>query len=135
MDAFDHDPEQGGLALGRDWLQTVAAAADLCLQPRRHGVIVIEPDPPNPEEINVRLEARSPDGSREPNHDLELEIYRSGADLNVMLSWCTPPDRPLLWHGRHPVWMDGANGEPCARPADGSPLEALARRIRALLLS
>jgi hypothetical protein len=32
------------------------------------------------------------------------------------------------------VWMDSATGERCERPADGAPLEALCRRIRALLV-
>jgi len=41
----------------------------------------------------------------------------------------------MLWHGRHPVWMDPSSGERCERPAAGIPLEALARRLRALLLS
>ncbi|WP_369818613.1 hypothetical protein [Synechococcus sp. MIT S9504] len=43
-------------------------------------------------------------------------------------------DRPLLWHGQHPVWMDGDTGKRCSAPNDGAPLEALARRLRALLV-
>jgi hypothetical protein len=32
------------------------------------------------------------------------------------------------------VWMDGTSGERCERPADGASIEALARRLRALLV-
>jgi len=38
----------------------------------------------------------------------------------------------MLWQGSHPVWMDG-QGLRCERPPDGAQLEALARRLRALL--
>jgi hypothetical protein len=70
---------------------------------------------------------------RLPADDLELELYRSGAQLNLTLAWAADPARPMLWHGSHPVWMDGASGQRCERPRDGLPLEALARRLRALL--
>jgi hypothetical protein len=50
-----------------------------------------------------------------------------------MLAWAGREDRPLLWQGSHPVWMDGASGVRCDRPEQGLPLEALARRLRALL--
>lgn len=135
MPLFDDDPRMGGETLDQDLNQTLAAAADLCLPPWRHAVVNTAENPQDPEEITVRLEARDGDGIREPEQDLNLEIYRSGQDLNVMLSWCQPADRPLLWHGRHPVWMDGSSGERCDRPADGMPLEALCRRIRALVIS
>ena len=39
----------------------------------------------------------------------------------------------MLWHGQHPVWMDGVTGLRTERPPAGAPLEALARRLRALL--
>lgn len=136
MDAHDPGDEGDPLslttapALGA----TIAAAADLCLKPWRHAVIPLQASEADTEEIHVRVEARCAAGERHPEHDVELEIYRSGNDLNVMLSWCEPPDRPMLWHGRHPVWMDGEQGQRCERPADGAPLEAFSRRLRALLL-
>jgi hypothetical protein len=52
--------------------------------------------------------------------------------LNLTLSWREDENRTILWHGNHPVWM-GPQGERCERPLDGLPLEALARRLRALL--
>ena len=134
MEPLDEDPGMLGLGVTSDLSQVVAGAADLCLAPWRHAVEGLEPPAPVSDDIQVRLEARSPDGVRAPEHDLELEIYQSGTDLHVMLCWSQTPDRPLLWHGRHPVWMDGLSGERCERPQDGSPLEALARRLRALLV-
>ena len=50
-----------------------------------------------------------------------------------MLSWWDQPERLMLWHGRHPVWMDGASGQRCAAPLDAAPLESLGRRLRALV--
>lgn len=121
-----------------DLLQLVAAAADLCRKPLRHGVVPIsEPagdGDGQPLEVCLRLEARSQEGERRPEQDLELEIYPSGSDLNLTLAWCQDEQRPMLWQGSHPVWMD-AGGTRCAPPADGAPLEALARRLRALLVN
>ncbi len=122
-----------------DLSQLVAAAADLCRKPWRHAVIHVTSTPElelgaglEDLDCSFRLEVRNPGGERLLEEDLELEIYRSGRDLNINLGW-TDDQRPLLWHGNHPVWMDGVTGERCARPLDGLPLEALARRLRALL--
>ncbi len=122
-----------------DLCQLVAAAADLCRKPWRHAVIPIASTSDLESDIGLeeldcgfRLEVRTPTGERLLEEDLELEIYRSGRDLNLNLGW-SDDQRPLLWHGSHPVWMDGVTGERCARPADGLPLESLARRLRALL--
>ena len=81
-----------------------------------------------------RLEVRDPEGNRQPGGDLEVEIYRSGGDLHLMICRADDGNAPMLWHGRHPVWMDAVSGERCERPPDwGPPLEALARRLRALV--
>ncbi len=124
-------PESSIGSANTDLCQLVAAAADLCRKPLRHAVV-------NPEEASsldlcLRLEARTPEGERVPAEDLELEIYRSGEDLNLTLAWRQGEDHPLLWQGSHPVWMDGATGLRCGCPPRGAPLEALARRLRALL--
>lgn len=113
--------------------QLVAAAADLCCKPLRHAVL-LQGDADNCDECCLRMETRHPDGERWPDGDLELEIYRSGGELNLTLAWCQGPERPLLWHGSHPVWMDPESGLRCERPDDGAPLEALARRLKALLI-
>lgn len=127
-------PEEDGWGA---WLAQVAAAADLCLKPYRHAVRFCNA-PPDPEEgdaddLSLLIEARTASGERQPAADLELEIYRSGASLNLMLAFRHQEAWPLLWHGQHPVWMDGASGARCARPDDGAPLEALARRLRSLV--
>ena len=74
---------------------------------------------------------RSPAGERLPEEDLELELYRSGDDLHLTLAWAADPELPMLWQGRHPVWMS-SNGSRCDRPAAGCPGSA-GRRLRALL--
>lgn len=118
-------------------LAQLAAAADLTLKPLRHGVRFSGELPTTSGDCSdccVRIEARTAEGERLEQADLELEIYRSGGDLNLMLSRVQDETAPLLWHGAHPVWMDASTGERQGRPADGAPLEALARRVRALLL-
>lgn len=117
-------------AANTDLSRLVAAAADLCRKPLRHGVVLTST--PGDEDCSLRLEARSSEGERLEEEDLDLEIYRSGDELNLTLSWRQDDSRPMLWHGSHPVWM-GAQGERCGRPVEGLPLEALARRLRALL--
>ena len=117
-----------------DLLVLIAKAADVCLKPWSHAVVLIDPSAlERLDDLHVRIETRDGDGRRHPEHDLELEIYRSGEEINLMLSWWDQPDRPMLWHGRHPVWMDGESGQRCAAPQDAAPLEALGRRLRALV--
>ena len=60
-------------------------------------------------------------------------VRYSGAELNLMLTRLADENAPLLWHGSHAVWMQAGSGERCERPIDGAPLEALCRRVRALL--
>ena len=122
----------------------IAAAADVCRKPLRHAVVLLDADHPDQpigladlldrgDDLRLRLECRDQDGVRWADQDLELELYRSGDDLNLMLGWWDQPDRPLLWQGQHPVWMDGNTGQRCLAPQDAAPLEALTRRLRALL--
>jgi hypothetical protein len=124
-----------------DLSRLVAAAADLCLKPLRHAVVLPEladagaaaDEAGDSLDLCLRLEARTAEGERVPAEDLELEIYCSGDALNLTLAWCHRDDQPLLWQGSHPVWMDGATGLRSSCPPQGEPLEALARRLRALL--
>ena len=125
----------------------ICSAADICRKPLIHALVPVDQQFSADQtpisdtdslntiiDLRARLECREPDGSRCSEQDLELEIYQSGEDLNLMLSWWNQTDRPILWHGQHPVWMDGETGKRCSAPADGAPLEALARRLRALLV-
>lgn len=132
-------PEPDSRGANTDWIRLIAAAADLCRKPLRHGVVMVSQDletasgwDPQAGELTLRLEARDGEGQRCPDEDLELEIYPSGGDLNLTLAWCLDERRPMLWQGSHPVWMDGA-GSRCSAPADGAAIEALGRRLRALL--
>ncbi|MEO1001688.1 MAG: hypothetical protein AAFX65_01080 [Cyanobacteria bacterium J06638_7] len=113
----------------------VAAAADHCRQPLRHAVLPLDGSSGNgaAQDSCLRLEVRDASGSRQPHHDLELELYRSGEELHLTLAWASDANRPLLWQGSHPLWMDASSGQRCQRPGDGEPLESLARRLRALL--
>ena len=119
------------------FLADLAKAADVCLKPDRHA-LRFSGDPPSSigdcSDCALLIEARDGDGVRRPERDLELEIYRSGADLNLMLTRLGDDALPMLWHGTHAVWMQSASGERCERPVDGAPYEALCRRIRALLV-
>lgn len=141
----EHRPGDDPGGVNTDLVQLVAAAADLCRKPLRHAVLEAEAGPEascacaqSPESENLdrclRLQVRSPEGVRLPEEDLELELYRSGDDLHLTVAWASDEERPMLWQGRHPVWMDGASGARCERPEQGLPLEALARRLRALLV-
>ena len=113
----------------------MAAAADLCRRPLRHGVRCQNGSAAAEvlQECCLQLEARDGQGNRRSAEDLELELYRSGGELHLTLAWINGPDRPLLWQGSHPVWMEPDSGQRCERPSDGLPLESLARRLRALL--
>ena len=117
-----------------DLLVLIAKAADVCLKPWSHAVVLIDPSASEQiDDLRVRIECRDGDGQRCSDQDLELEIYRSGDETNLMLSWWDQPERPMLWHGRYPIWMDGASGQRCSAPQDAAPLEALGRRLRALM--
>ena len=120
------------------WLTDLARAADVCLKPYRHALRYSGEGPATIGECSdccLLIEARDGEGVRLPERDLELEIYRSGDALNLTLSLIADSEAPMLWHGNHPVWMQSASGERCERPADGIPLEAFCRRVRALLAS
>lgn len=118
------------------FLAELAKAADLCLKPDRHALRFSGSEPLSIGDCSdccLLIEVRDPEGQRHPDRDLELEIYRSGSELNLMLSRVTDDGSPLLWHGQHPLWMQAASGERCERPAHGAPHEAFCRRVRALL--
>ncbi len=124
-----------------DFIIEVAKACDICLKPWRHFVFddsnSVESSFLSNEKIidfSLRVECRSQDGQRVPENDLEVEIYRSGGDLSITLSWLSFPDRPILWHGKHSIWMNSSNGLRSQVPNGGSSLEALARRLRSSFL-
>mgnify|MGYP003341249388 CR=1 FL=1 len=119
------------------FLVDLAKAADLCFKPNRHA-LRFSGDPPSSigdcSDCALLIEARDPAGVRLLQNDLELEIYRSGDDLNLMISRVSDEMAPMLWHGSHPVWLRADTGAQCPAPTDSARLEALCRRLRALLL-
>ena len=124
-----------------DLFTEIAKAADLCMKPWSHSVIDASDNslPENEEdsfvELIVLVECRSKEGERYPEKDLDLEIFKSGVDLNITISWPSFEDRPILWQGRNPVWMDSSSGRRCDAPSEGSYIEAFARRLRNLFLT
>lgn len=118
------------------FLSQVAAAADLCLKPWRHAAVVAADQVPFSSDcgdLTLVLEARDQQGCRHPDGDLELEVFRSGSSVHLMVSRCGDAAAPVLWQGGHPLWMAAASGRRCERPDWGVPVEALARRLRALI--
>ena len=118
----------------QDLLTEVAKACDFCLKPCSYSVIDNSGDQKNYNEdkiIDLILigECRSSDGKRLPENDLEIEIYRSGLDISITLSWLSFPSKPILWHGKHSLWMDSTIGSRVDTPDDAYKLEALARRL------
>ncbi len=120
--------------------EVIAAAADLCMKPWKHAVI---PTSQNLEDCSIEnhkldlsfnLQCRTIDGNRCQINDLELEIYSSGKDLNIIISWLDQPEKPILWQGHYSVWMDANSGQKCSSPANSQSLEAFARRLRSLLM-
>ncbi len=122
-----------------DFLIEVAKSCDYCLKPWRYSVIDNSICPENSSEstnidLTLKVECRDQEGRRIPEHDLEVEVYRSGDDLSITLSWLSFPEQPILWHGKHSVWMDSSTGKRCQIPEGGASLEALARRLRTSFL-
>ena len=128
----------------RDWLPTgsepeataelltvVCRAADLS-RPGLHHAAVLQDQAADG--WCLRLECHDPDGERRLAEDLDLEIYGSATDPSIEISWAADPEAPLLWQGRHALWMEAGQGQRCGAPAGAVPLEALARRLRALLV-
>jgi len=88
-----------------------------------------------PEETTLRLECRDGGGTRFPQRDLDLELYRSSSELNLMLSWSERArGTRALARASSGLWMDPMSGQRKAAP-ESNELEALGRRLRALLVS
>ena len=110
----------------------VAKAADICMKPYLHSVSLENQfnDANDLEDLIFKIQCRNIDGEREETMDIELEVYKSGKEVNMTLSWKSLIDRPILWQGKHAVWMDSSSGVQCETPSDGKLFESLARRLR-----
>ena len=109
----------------------VAKAADLCMKPYVHSVS-LDNQLNDFNDLIFKIQCRNIDGEREESMDIELEVYKSGNDLNMTLSWKSIVDRPILWQGKHSVWMESSSGVQCERPSYGKEFESLARRLRTI---
>ena len=110
----------------------VAKAADLSLKPYVHSVSLENQlnDANDLEDLIFKIQCRNIDGEREESMDIELEVYKSGKEVNMTISWKALISRPILWQGKHPVWMDSFSGVQCETPSYGKVFESLARRLR-----
>ena len=112
----------------------VAKAADICMKPYLHSVSLENQlnDANDLDDLIFKIQCRNIDGEREETMDIELEVYKSGKEINMTLSWKSLIDRPILWQGKHAVWMDSSSGVQCDIPSDGKLFESLARRLRTI---
>tara|TARA_B100001029_G_scaffold7722_1_gene5412 strand:- start:50 stop:445 length:396 start_codon:yes stop_codon:yes gene_type:complete len=115
----------------------VAKAADFCMKPYVHSVSLENKSDVNNdlEDLIFKIQCRNIDGEREENMDIELEVYKSGNEVNMTLSWKSLVDRPILWQGKHAVWMDSSSGMQCKTPSYGKLFESLARRLKTVFKS
>ncbi len=121
-----------------DLFKAIASSADTCMKPFLHSVVI---NSDFDKEISIenqlddfilRLECRTLLGERSPENDLDLEIYKSGSDTNLILSWTNKNQDIYLWQGNHSIWINSLTGERIDLPIGSSNLESLARRIRAI---
>ena len=110
----------------------VAKAADICMKPYVHSVSLENQldDGSLLDDLIFKIQRRNTEGEREDFMDIELEVYKSGNEVNMTISWKALIDRPILWQGKHAVWMDSSSGVQCETPSYGKLFEALARRLR-----
>ena len=121
-----------------DLFTAIASSADTCMKPFIHSVVMTsdfdkETSPENQlDDFIIRLECRTLQGDRSPENDLDLEIYKSGNDTNLILSWTNKNEDRYLWQGAHSIWINSLTGERIDSPNGSSNLESLARRVRAI---
>ncbi len=108
----------------------VAKAADLCMKPYVHSVFLENHLDDDFDDLIFKIQCRNLDGEREESMDIELEVYKSGNEVNMTISWKYLIDRPTLWQGKHAVWMDSSSGLQCEAPTYGKAFESLARRLK-----
>ncbi len=108
----------------------VAKAADHCMKPYVHSVSLENQLDDDSDDLIFKIQSRNIDGEREESMDIELEVYKSGNDVNMTISWKLLIDRPILWQGKHAVWMDSSSGVQCETPSYGKLFESLARKLR-----
>ena len=113
-------------------ISDVAKAADICMKPYAHSAFLENQlDEVNQyEELIFKIQCRNIEGEREESMDIELEVYESGNELNLTISWRSVNEKPILWQGKHSLWMDSSSGVQCETPSFGKNYESLARRLK-----
>ena len=119
-------------------ISEVAKAADLCMKPYVHSVSLEghfdnETSDKTLEDLTFKIQCRDIEGERQHSMDIELEVYKSGNEINMTLSWISLLNTPILWQGKYSVWMDSDSGVQCQAPSNGQLFESLARRLRTIL--
>ncbi len=76
----------------------VAKAADLCMKPYVHSVLLENQlnDDNKLDDLIFKIQCRNIDGVREESMDIELEVYKSGNEVNMTISWKSLIDRYIL---------------------------------------
>ncbi len=121
-----------------DIFKAIASSADICMRPFKHSVVnnsdLIEKSSMEKQfdDFILRVECRTSEGSRSPDNDLDLEIYKSGQDTNLILSWANRNENIYLWQGDHSIWIDSLTGKKIDSPIGSANVESLARRVRAI---
>ena len=119
-------------------LSQIAKAADLVNKPMIHSVICKNDFPDinylenNQYDLILLIECRNPQGIRVPEEDIEVEIYPSGDEINLTLSFKNISNMPILWQGKYSFWMESESGKRCNTPNEGIKLESFARKLRAI---
>ncbi|WP_269623042.1 hypothetical protein [Prochlorococcus marinus] len=118
-----------------NYLIEVAKACDFCMKPFMFSVVDKSvqfsfTSDQDDFDLILLVVCRDKDGKRLEENDLDVDIYKSGVDLSITLSWHSFPDRPILWQGKHSLWMDSSSGKRSQMPEKGHLLEALGRRLR-----
>ena len=108
----------------------VAKVADLCMKPYVHSVFLENQLDDDSDDLIFKIQCRNIDGEREASMDIELEVYKSRNEVNMTISWKSLIERPILWQGKHAVWMDSSSGVQCETPSYGKLFESLARKLR-----
>ena len=86
----------------------IAKSADLTNKPFVHSVVKINGEYEFEEEfdLTVNILCRDKEGKILEIYDLELELFKSKKELDLVISKLNFPDEPILWCGVKTLWMD-----------------------------
>ena len=112
----------------------VAKSANIVNKPYLHSVVKIsgEYDSSKIDDLDITFNilCRDSEGNRAERYDLEIEIFNSKNELNLIISKLNYPNEPILWSGNKNLWMDSKSGKKCEPPNYNFRIENLATRIK-----